>query len=519
MFANVLDRLGNWNPQLFRELKGRLNRRYVYSTIAISAILQFLIVAVNSDYECVSRFDVGASGCREGYWSIEWTTIVQAIAWIFPIALISIGVYQLVADFTKEESRGTLNFIRLSPRSSQTILNGKLLGVPSLIYFGTLLAFPLFFVAAIGGGVPLTWVGGFTMLMGAGCYLIYTSALLNTLLAQTPYLAIASSFLGLWLGSFYINAILSFFDFRKLTYRQLDWQWFSFDLGHRPLLAFLWAIVTVGVANYWVWQALNRRFRNPHGTLLSKKQSYGLVGSFQVWLLGLTWPALAEMGANWIPDLLGFMAVVSTINLVLFLAVIAGISPGRQALFDWARYVKDTGGSLDGGDRPVSKWHELVWGEKSPALVAIALNLAIFAAIWSVAVSMSGVEVTAKLQAIAGLGTSVVLIWIYAAIAQIALLIKSSKAGHWALGTVATAILLPPTLLGLLFGSVATQPHTLWMASVFGSYWLILQEASIASIVSGFVAQLAIALSLHFTLSRQLNRAGVSESKPLLTGK
>ena len=51
------------------------------------------------------------------------------------VALLVMGTYLLIADLSREERRGTLNFIRMSPESAKNILLGKLLGVPILVYF------------------------------------------------------------------------------------------------------------------------------------------------------------------------------------------------------------------------------------------------------------------------------------------------------------------------------------------------------------------------------------------------
>lgn len=44
MFSTLLDRLGNWNPQLLRELKGRLKPRNVIITIALSLVSQLMLL-------------------------------------------------------------------------------------------------------------------------------------------------------------------------------------------------------------------------------------------------------------------------------------------------------------------------------------------------------------------------------------------------------------------------------------------------------------------------------------------
>uniref|UniRef100_A0ACD5H1H9 Uncharacterized protein n=1 Tax=Desertifilum tharense IPPAS B-1220 TaxID=1781255 RepID=A0ACD5H1H9_9CYAN len=63
-------------------------------------------------------------------WSLWGTDVFLGASILGAIALSGIGAYWLIDDLGKEERRGTLNFIRLSPQSAQSIFLGKLLGVP-----------------------------------------------------------------------------------------------------------------------------------------------------------------------------------------------------------------------------------------------------------------------------------------------------------------------------------------------------------------------------------------------------
>ncbi|WP_202224976.1 hypothetical protein [Okeania sp. KiyG1] len=39
------------------------------------------------------------------------------------------------------------------------------------------------------------------------------------------------------------------------------------------------------LGSYWTWKAVNRLYKNPSATVISKKQSYWLMGCFQIYLL------------------------------------------------------------------------------------------------------------------------------------------------------------------------------------------------------------------------------------------
>jgi hypothetical protein len=63
-------------------------------------------------------------------------------------------------------------------------------------------------------------------------------------------------------------------------------------------------------------------------------------------------------------------------NGVLFIGLIAVLAPQRQALQDWARYRREKVATGKGfWNRALVQ--DLLWGEKSPEILAIALNLAI----------------------------------------------------------------------------------------------------------------------------------------------
>jgi hypothetical protein len=108
MQLNLLDRVGNWNAQLFREIKGRLKVRNVALTVAISLLSQLLLLFYG--------------------WS-QIHIIFSSLSMFVLFALLVVGTYMLISDLAREERRGTLNFIRLSPQSTQSILLGKMLGV------------------------------------------------------------------------------------------------------------------------------------------------------------------------------------------------------------------------------------------------------------------------------------------------------------------------------------------------------------------------------------------------------
>lgn len=132
-----------WNPQLWLEVKSRLTVRHLLVTSAASLTGQFLLW--------------GSLQKQAGFAPVVELQfhLFHRLTWVMLLLLMAIGSYWLVKDLSKEYRRGTFTLIRLSPQASRSILLGKLLGVPILLYLAMALAIPLHLWAALSGGVSL----------------------------------------------------------------------------------------------------------------------------------------------------------------------------------------------------------------------------------------------------------------------------------------------------------------------------------------------------------------------------
>ncbi|HLO52056.1 MAG TPA: hypothetical protein VK211_26875, partial [Kamptonema sp.] len=194
---------------------------------------------------------------------------------------------------------------------------------------------------------------------------------------------------------------------------------------------------------------------------------------------------------------------------LVFSGLIAALSPHRQTLQDWARYRQER---LKTGVK-YSLIRDLIWGEKSPAVVAIAVNLLIVAALF-VPATLIFAEAGDRNQIILALLYTISFLLICATISQVMLLMKTSKRAFWAAGTVAAAIILPPMILGVLSINPGENGGGLWLLTPFALD--AIRYASINVIVSTLLAQFAFFGFLNFQLTRQLKKAGESASKALL---
>jgi hypothetical protein len=195
----------------------------------------------------------------------------------------------------------------------------------------------------------------------------------------------------------------------------------------------------------------------------------------------------------------------------MFLALIAALTSDRQSLYDWARYRQQIVPSSQ------KLWRrypllDLIWSEKSPAVVAIALNFL------SSVIILTPWALLEKFEANGfwGLILCLNLILIYAAISQLFLFSKIQNKENAAVGTVGCTILFPPVILSMLLLHPETAP-ILWLSSTFGGFW---SSSSLAAsgntILLSILSQWTVLVLLNLRLRSQLKLAGESASKALL---
>lgn len=531
MLLTLFDRIGESNPQLFREIKGRFIPRNLWVTFFCSSVAQIFLFLSFSKQNCISYT---GSECTSFNLEISWQIIYRILNWILPILLITNGVYGLINDVAQEQRKGTLNFIRFSPQSTQSILLGKILGVPSLLYLGIALVIPLHLASGLFAGLPLSSIIGIYALWAVGCALFYNSALLYTLQnsdkMEAKTLAGGGGFLAFLVGLAYIGTIDFAVDWFKpkvieclttvpgnnnlnscQTNGGLNWQWFFLPIGNQPVFAYGLAFMTVTIGAYWYWQAANRRFSSRHLTLISKQQSYQLVACFELWLLGFSLPELKPVVTN--NDLgLGFGLLFFLTPLVLIIVAV-NLTPNYQALLDWSRYKH-----LEFKGEKYSLIRDLIWGEKSPAIVAVAINLLITALIWLpwmlLTLQKSWSENIQSPQVVLGWLMTMNVILIYVAIAE---LLRLTKTPSWLIfaSTGAIAIALATTTIWHLEVQNLLLVQFLLIFSPFPIVSLALGGTTITFF--GLLAQLGTLSLLIWQLTGKVRKIGVSSSQSYLS--
>jgi len=557
MTLNLLDQIGNWNPQLFREIKGRLNMSNMAIASAFSLSAQLLLfmyysaqmpvprangedthsvynrfctleTATSYDTKCVTD----ALGNFVINWQTWWLEIFFWLSILSILALLVAGTYLLVSDLDKEERRGTLNFIRLSPQPAKTIFLGKILGVPILLYLAAILAVPLHLYSGLAAHIPLNGILCFYTAVAASCGLFYSAAMLFGLTTSwlgglQPALATIPVFVLLWISAMLPftqtawdlltflspSAILKYLLFGVVTqydhWHQLvgyldNLQWFYLPVGTNIASGIALFLLICSTGTYWMWLGWQRRFPNPSATVFSKRQSYLVVICCQVIILGFA------LQSN--PPAYGNISALLVFNLLIFLALIAALTSQRQSLYDWARYRQQIVPSSH------KLWRrypllDLIWSDKSPAVVAIAINLLISVIILTPWTLLENFDTNGFWGVILCMN----LILIYAAIAQLFLFTKTRNQEIWATRTVGGAILLPPAILSMLLLTPEKAP-IFWLSSTFAGFWFSPSFATLSgnTFLLSIFSQWTVLLLLNLKLRSQLKLAGESASKALL---
>ncbi|MDZ7959389.1 MAG: hypothetical protein RMY34_16140 [Aulosira sp. DedQUE10] len=564
MNLNWINQIGDWNPQLLRELKGRLKSRNLILSSAISLLGQFILfmyfqtqlptkqeLVYNSfDKYCTGRLQYDSRKCLvDGFgnilinwqaWSLDvftWLSIIGCFT------LLVAGTYLIINDLAGEERRETLNFIRLSPQSPQSILSGKMLGVPILLYIGVLLTVPLHLWLGLAGSIPLPEIFSFYIVVVAACFLYYSGALL---------FGLVGSWLGgfqAWLGGgvilgfllvtmrvavtdisddyplvfarlinpcFLIPATAISSAFRSASSRFTNFHWFAFPLGDSLVTTLGFALLIYGLGTYFIWQSLQRCFRDPNTTMLSKRQSYLLTACFAFMTLGCAnWQRLVLENKPGTYLLAENIMCLLFLDFWLFLYLIAALNPHRQSLQDWARYRRT---SISQGLLDRKLVQDLIWGEKSPGLLAIAINAMIAIIAICGLIFISQAQLNDKIKAIFALALSGSLAMLYASIAQLFLFTKNQHRIFWAAATVGAVMVLPMIVLAI-FSSYIRDYNSLYLLSIIGPIFAISPGTNsispITALLSIFGYWSAVGL-LVFQLKRKLVKAGESATKALM---
>ncbi len=267
----IVEAIGNWNPQLLHELKSRVS----WPNIAICGLLSIgLQIAVMAGLS--SWMNVGIDRSQsyfEGYridnltqWPpLLWGYCNGMSSYIILMLMATVAVYFVANSFHQEEQQGTLDFLRLASSGADTILVGKLLGAPSLVYVAGVCALPLQLYAAQAAKISLLTILVWDVEIVGMVAICCLSAALVTLRLGSPPILLAISTLGL-------SALLIICSLMWQIDSSTPVQWYGIS-WQEPLINAIAIAVMAGMGIYWQYQALARTY-DRMATSLSRSQSY-----------------------------------------------------------------------------------------------------------------------------------------------------------------------------------------------------------------------------------------------------
>jgi hypothetical protein len=576
--GKIIDRVGDSNPQIFRELKERLTLRnigvaivatlliqgftllYLYGQIPV-AVPQAVSIESSSSVDrpiaerrfkanehtyskyCqsspkdarVDRCQLDDTGNFKINWQVWRSDVVNCLSWILSGGTILGSVYMLVADLVREEKRGTLNFIRLSPQSASKIFIGKILGVPILVYLAAALMLPLHIGMGLSTGATVPLLMSWYVTIGATWWLFASAAVLYTILGggQAIVTTIVAA-LPLCFALRIVNNHLVMTIDRPQWLNPTSEHWFGVAIHHSATYFYAFEIGCCLVASYWVWQALERRYLNPTATAISKHQSYLINLCWQLWIGGFALPLIFADPEAYIATRQMF-AALAIVDFLALLFSIAMLLPSKQALQDWSRHRRErTHQGRQFWQRDLAR--DLIANDRSPALLTIAINVGMAMAVWLPVSLLAPIKISydlstpgigmkfdewsapgIELKLAAGVCIAAALILIYATIAHLGLFLKVKQRHVWIVGIVGGLTILP--LIGAFVLSPTRVPTGLAAIFILFSPFapIGLCQLSLGTIFASFVAQLGVFATLAHQLQRQLQISGRSQSQELLT--
>lgn len=452
-------------------------------------------------------------------WPLWWEHICQTLSAIAITVLIIGGLFLLIENIAKEQKKGTLNFIRLSPQTGYKIIIGKLLGVPSLVYVGVAVMIPLHGFAAIQGGYFLGDLLSFYGVVSVSLLTVYLIGVLYAIKGGQQALVFGVALGGMFSSS-YLPILRELFPQNNFVGQTNEGIWWGLSLAEKPIYFQGFVIFSFLILNSYLFKIIERAYQKPYATLLTKKQSYSLGIVANLYALGF-WLSSFNPTQSFINDgeAVDLLTAYGIFLLPVFLTLALSLSPNRQTLQDWARYrhtlVPET------GQPRYSLRADLIWGEKSPSVVAIGIHilmsimtLAVAIASWN---SPDGIwDSSGKLLAILGLFIVGGWLWIYSIVIQWLFLSKLSKQRLLVPLVLGAVMGLPPLVL-LVLGYHGADSFPYWLMFGFGTSPFLITNPDVFPVAISTLLGQALIITMSLRLfSRQLKRVGQSELKQLM---
>lgn len=554
----LIDQLGNWNPQLFRELKGRFTPRNMAIAVGVSVATQFMMclfylsaLPAALDINAYSRYCLGPHDSymnstrqcflKNGAWDIDWQLwnfdLFIGLSLLGMGILLIIGSHLINADLAKEEKRGTLGFVRLSPQPAQSLILGKLLGVPSLIYLGVAAALPLHLIVGLNAGISVPWIGMVDLMAIAACVTFFSMAALWSFVGQEFFgefqawlysgvvslylfsMTIASFEGGFrsqntwdWLRLLYpANVFYYLVEHNSLAWQTIDYfspdswfetRWYGAAVWQMGLMGLGFIFLHYALISLWAWQGIKRRFYDPQTPVISKKMGYSIAIFVTILMTGFAYGSLDPIKGGYAVQT--NFEILQAFYFVLFVGLAILMTPTRQRVQDWQRFRHQ-------GMFAHRLWADLLWGNRSPALVAIALSLMITTGFMAIVVLNSPL-VSDKMLILSGLALQMGTLLILASLIQF-IFLQRQKRSIWLVGTLGGLGVIP----FLLFVIFHERISAIAILGFFSAFPLVAAGEFFSGLILWSIAGQWLAIAAGTViLQKHIRRLGDSELKTLV---
>jgi len=504
----------------------------------------YCLPAPNDRYQCQLTADQQAYRTN---WHSWYRDVFIALSGVMVLPLMGIGSFLLTSNLVEEQRRGTLNFVRMSPRSALTVLSGKLLGVPICLYLAIAAMFPLQTLIGLAAGFSGAHLIGFDIALLSQTAILYMLALLLGLTPRAPMLMSLMPWL-VAVGGLSVQGLMALLT-RQMwdgytPATPLNWavlfsplgsagyfidlgQWVdaahSFDWSgsappfqpaaqQRALSIFrvnFWEYTGLTVLHAGGWglvlgHALQRRFAHPTQALLARRYSYGLTGVFMVMILGVSATAVESY------DLFPVLFCIAVFCVFYGLVLVLSLTCDRQTLQDWARF--RTARLPHQGRLPLGP--DLLIGDTSSPVLAIGLNLLLMVTLfsaWFLLHHRAFLNTKLELWSLVGsVALCVGSIFFAVLTSQVLLLTQRQKGWFWfsSIGSM-SCLLFPALTLAIGVGLVPARLSGMAIGGLPPEVAVFIMPLSL---MGGLTLMLAV---LHW---RQLVLVGRSEYQQLVMG-
>jgi hypothetical protein len=162
------------------------------------------------------------------------------------------------------------------------------------------------------------------------------------------------------------------------------------------------------------------------------------------------------------------------------------------------------------GNTKRNLWVDLIGHEKSPAMLAVAINIAIAAAVWLPLILMGNGIGQMMPKILLGISLTTVLAVIYSTITHWVLFWKVNQRYAWMVGIVSVLVFLPP-IFGMVLSAGGGDRYNIPL--LFSPFlWSSIERTSGFTSMIVFAFLVCVAAVLNLKLWRGLNKVGRSES-------